>query len=95
MIYFCQAAVYSEELYESADIDIADSVKSFPYHPAVAEAHFLYVLTLVIFEGYHMFGESYYTGKHSRDLGLTIARYIYMEAFRKNDMGFGSAIITC
>ena len=41
-----------------------------------------------------MFTQSYvYWNENTPgDLGLTITRYIYQEAFRKNDMGYGSAI---
>jgi arabinosaccharide transport system permease protein len=96
MIYFLSGLQsIPEELYESADIDGADSVKKF-FHITLPllKPTTLYVLTLVIFEGYRMFGESYVYWEENTpgDLGLTITRYIYMEAFRKNDMGFGSAI---
>jgi arabinosaccharide transport system permease protein len=41
-----------------------------------------------------MFSESYvfWTEGMPGDIGLTITRYIHMEAFRQNDMGLGSAI---
>ncbi|NLE23850.1 MAG: sugar ABC transporter permease [Clostridiaceae bacterium] len=96
MIYFLSGLQsIPEELYESANIDGANKVQKFFYVTLpLLKPTTLYVLTLVVFEGYRMFGESYVYWEENTpgDLGLTITRYIYMEAFRKNDMGFGSAI---
>ncbi|MGE5613075.1 MAG: carbohydrate ABC transporter permease [Bacillota bacterium] len=96
MIYFLSGLqTIPDELYESANIDGADSIKKFFYITLpLLKPTTLYVLTLVVYEGYRMFGESYVYWEENTpgDLGLTITRYIYMEAFRKNDMGFGSAI---
>ena len=41
-----------------------------------------------------MFGESYVFWNEGMpgNIGLTIVRYIYQQAFQRNDMGFGSAI---
>jgi len=96
MIYFLSGLQnIQEELYESASIDGADTVKKF-FHITLPllKPTTIYVLTLVVYEGYRMFGESYVYWEENTPggLGLTITRYIYMEAFRKNDMGFGSAI---
>ncbi len=54
----------------------------------------IYTMTIAIFEGYRMFGESYVFWNEGMpaDIGLTIVRYIYQQAFQRNDMGFGSAI---
>jgi arabinosaccharide transport system permease protein len=96
MIYFLSSLqTIPVELYESADIDGAGSItKLFRITLPLIKPTVVYVLTLVIFEGYRMFTESYVYWQEANpgDIGLTITRYIYMEAFRQNDMGFGSAI---
>jgi arabinosaccharide transport system permease protein len=96
MIYFLSSLqTIPEELYESANIDGAGTVtKFFRITLPLIKPTVVYVLTLVIFEGYRMFTESYVYWQEANpgDIGLTITRYIYMEAFRQNDMGFGSAI---
>jgi len=53
-----------------------------------------YVFTIVIFEGYRTFGESYVFWKESMpgNLGLTMVRYLYQQAFTYGELGFGSAI---
>ncbi|HSK69443.1 MAG TPA: sugar ABC transporter permease [Candidatus Limnocylindria bacterium] len=96
MIYFLSGLQsVPAELYESADIDGANFLqKFFRITVPLLKPTIVYVLTLVVFEGYRMFTESYvYWNENTPGgLGLTITRYIYQEAFRKNDMGFGSAI---
>ena len=96
MIYFLSGLQsISTELYESADIDGANFMqKFFRITIPLLKPTIVYVLTMVVFEGYRMFTESYvYWNENTPGgLGLTITRYIYQEAFRKNDMGFGSAI---
>ena len=54
----------------------------------------IYVFTIVIFEGYRTFGESYVFWKESMpgNLGLTMVRYLYQQAFTYGELGFGSAI---
>lgn len=96
MIYVLSALqIIPDELYESADIDGAGPLGKF-FHVTLPliKPITVYILTLVIFEGYRMFSESYvfWTEGMPGDIGLTITRYIHMEAFRQNDMGFGSAI---
>ena len=96
MIYFLSGLQsIPNELYESADIDGANFLQKF-FRITIPQLKptIIYVLTLVVFEGYRMFTESYvYWNENTPgDLGLTITRYIYQEAFRKNDMGYGSAI---
>ena len=84
-----------EELYESAAIDGAGTLKQFFYVTLPQMKNItIYVLTLVIFESYRAFTESfvYWNDSNPGGLGLTITRYIFNEAFQKNDMGFGSAI---
>jgi arabinosaccharide transport system permease protein len=96
MIYFLSALqMIPGELYESADIDGAGVVgKFFRITLPLIRPTGIYVLTLVVFEGYRMFTESYvyWNENYPGDIGLTMTRYIYQEAFRQNDMGFGSAI---
>jgi arabinosaccharide transport system permease protein len=96
MIYFLSALqMIPLELYESADIDGAGTIgKFFRITLPLIKPTSIYVLTLVVFEGYRMFSESYvyWNENYPGDIGLTITRYIYQEAFRQNDMGFGSAI---
>jgi len=84
-----------DELYESASIDGAGAFKKFWYITLpMLKPILIYTLTITIFEGYRMFGESYVLWNESmpNDIGLTIARYIYQQAFQRNDLGFGSAI---
>ena len=96
MVYFLSALqIIPNELYESADIDGAGIFsKFFRITLPLIKPTAIYVLTLVIFEGYRMFSESwvFWPDSNPGDIGLTITRYIYLEAFRQNDMGFGSAI---
>jgi len=84
-----------EELYESAEIDGAGGIQKFFYITLpLLKPILIYTLTVSIFEGYRMFGESYVFWNESmpNDIGLTIVRYIYQQAFQRNDLGFGSAI---
>lgn len=83
------------ELYESAQIDGAGAVQRLWYITLpLLKPIVIYTLTIAIFEGYRMFGESYVFWNEGMpgDIGLTIVRYIYQQAFQRNDMGFGSAI---
>jgi arabinosaccharide transport system permease protein len=96
MIY-CLSALQSvpEELYESADIDGANTVqKFFKITLPQVKPILIYILTLVIINGYRMFTETYVYFNEStpNDNGLTIVRYIYQRAFQYNDMGLGCAI---
>lgn len=96
MIY-CLSALQSisAELYESARVDGANGFQQFVYItiPQVRPI-IIYVLTLTIINGYRMFTEGYvyWNETNPGDNGLTIVRYIYNQAFQKNDMGLGSAI---
>lgn len=96
MIY-CLSALQSisAELYESADVDGASKFQQF-IHITIPQVKpiIIYVLTLTIINGYRMFTEGYvyWNETNPGDNGLTIVRYIYNQAFQKNDMGLGSAI---
>ena len=96
MVY-CLSALQSipVDLYEAADIDGASSFQKFVFVtiPQVKPI-IIYILTLTILNGYRMFTEGYVYWNESTpgDLGLTIVRYIYQQAFQRNDFGMGSAI---
>jgi len=84
-----------EELYESAEIDGANTwTKFYSITLPLLKPIIIYTLTIGIFEGYRMFGESFVFWNEGMpgDIGLTIVRYIYQQAFQRNDMGMGSAI---
>ena len=84
-----------EELYESADIDGANvTQKFFRITLPQIKPIMIYVLTITVLEGYRMFTESYilWTDATPGDIGLTIVRYIYTEAFQNADFGYGCAI---
>lgn len=83
------------ELYESADIDGANFINKFlritlPQIKPIM----IYIFTITIIEGYRMFTEGYVFWNESNpgNIGLTMVRYIYQQAFQRNDLGFGSAI---
>lgn len=96
MVYYLAGLqTIPEELYESAEIDGAGAMqKFFTITLPLLKPILLYTLTVAIFEGYRMFGESYVFWNEGMpgDIGLTIVRYIYQQAFQRNDLGFGSAI---
>jgi len=84
-----------EELYESAEMDGANGFTRFYWITLpLLKPIIIYTLTIGIFEGYRMFGESYVFWNEGMpgDIGLTIVRFIYQQAFQRNDMGMGSAI---
>ncbi len=84
------------ELYESADIDGANTWRKFtnitlPLLKPVS----IYVLTISIYGGFAMFTESYmvFNGNGSpNDMGLTIVGYIYKTGLEQFNLGFGSAV---
>lgn len=96
MIYFLSGLqAIPEELYESADIDGANIISKFTRITLpLLKPIIIYVLTIIIFDGYRMFGESYVFWNEGMpgNIGLTMVRYIYQQAFQRNDMGFGSSI---
>jgi arabinosaccharide transport system permease protein len=84
-----------EELYESAEIDGANAFTKLYYITLpLLKPIIIYTLTIAVFDGYRMFGESFVFWNEGMpgDIGLTIVRYIYQQAFQRNDMGMGSAI---
>lgn len=96
MVYYLAGLqMIPKELYESAEIDGANAFrKFFNITLPLLKPIVIYTLTIAILEGYRMFGESYvfWTESTPGDIGLTIVRYIYQQAFQRNDLGMGSAI---
>lgn len=96
MVY-CLSALQNvpEELHEAAQIDGANTFQRF-LHVTLPQVKpiIVYILTLSIISGYRMFTEGYVYWNESNpgDNGLTIVRYIYQQAFQRNDFGMGSAI---
>lgn len=84
------------ELYESADIDGANTWQKFRYVtiPQLKPTT-IYVLTISIYAGLAMFIESYmvFNGNNSpNNIGLTIVGYLYRQGIEKNAMGYASAV---
>ncbi|NBD27791.1 carbohydrate ABC transporter permease [Paenibacillus glycinis] len=85
-----------KELYESADIDGANTWNKFsritlPLLKPIS----IYVFTISIYGGYSMFTESYmlWSGNRSpNDIGLTIVGYLYRNGLEQNNLGLGSAV---
>ena len=96
MVYFLSGLQnIPTELYESADIDGANKVQQFfKITLPLLKPIIIYVLTISIYGGFAMFGESYVYWNENMpgDIGLTIVRYLYQQAFQRNDLGLGSAI---
>jgi len=83
------------ELYESADIDGAGPIaKFFRITLPLLRPIVVYVLTISVYGGYAVFAESYVYWPEGMpgDTGLSMVRYIYQQAFGRNDLGLGSAI---
>jgi arabinosaccharide transport system permease protein len=88
------------ELYESADIDGANSLqKFFKITMPSLKPVITFVVIISVFGGFSMFTESYaYWGGTSAgsgspgDIGLTLVAYIYKTAFNYNNFGFAAAI---
>lgn len=96
MIYFLSGLQnISSDIYEQAEIDGANGCQRvFKITIPLLRPTIVYVLTMLIVEGYRIFGESYVFWKESTpgDIGLTIVRYLYQQAFTYGNLGFGSAI---
>ncbi|HEX3016847.1 MAG TPA: sugar ABC transporter permease [Caproicibacter sp.] len=84
------------ELYESAEIDGASTLKKFTKITLpMLKPMTIYVLTISIYGGMSMFTESYmlWSGNRSpQDIGLTIVGYLYRCGWEQNNMGLGSAV---
>lgn len=96
MVYFLSGLQnIPGEIYEQAEIDGATGAQRlFKITLPLLKPTVIYVHTMLIVEGFRIFGESYVFWKESTpgDLGLTIVRYLYQEAFTYGNLGFGSAI---
>jgi arabinosaccharide transport system permease protein len=96
MVYFLSGLQnIPTELYESADMDGANKFQQFfKITLPLLKPIIIYVLTISIYGGFAMFGESYVYWNENMpgDIGLTIVRYLYQQAFQRNDLGLGSAI---
>jgi arabinosaccharide transport system permease protein len=97
IVYFMSALQsIPNELYESADIDGANTWQKFlritlPLLKPIA----IYVITISIYGGYAMFTESFilWSGNRSpNDIGLTMIGLLYRHGIEKNSLGLGSAI---
>ncbi|WP_341444445.1 sugar ABC transporter permease [Petroclostridium xylanilyticum] len=85
----------SSELYESAEIDGANTIdKFFKITIPCLKPVIIYVVTISVYAGFAMFAESfaYWRSTPPGDIGLTLVGYIYQEGFNNNDLGFASAI---
>jgi len=83
------------ELYESADIDGANSIqKFFKITIPSLKPVIIFVTTISVFGGFSMFAESfaYWTSRSPGDVGLTLVAYIYQTGFNNNNFGFAAAI---
>ena len=83
------------ELYESAEIDGANSVQQF-FHislPGIKPV-LIYVITITVLGGFAMFTESValWAQNNPGGVGRTIVGYMYMMGFYKNNMGLASAV---
>ena len=85
-----------KSLYESAEIDGANSWKKFRYVTIpLLKPTTIYVLTISIYAGLAMFLESFmlWNGNSSpKNIGLTIVGYLYKRGIEKNQMGYASAV---
>ena len=84
IIYFTTIISINPSLYESAEIDGATGFQRLTRITLpLLKPTMIYVLTMLIVEGYRTFGESYVFWKESTpgNLGLTIVRYLYQQAF--------------
>lgn len=97
MLYFLSGLKgIDKSLYESAEIDGANSWKKFRYVTVpLLKPTTIYVLTISIYAGLAMFLESFmlWNGNSSpKNIGLTIVGYLYKRGIEKNQMGYASAV---
>ena len=97
MLYFLSGLKSIDTaLYESADIDGANSWEKFRFITIpLVKPTTIYVLTISVYAGLSMFMESFmlWAGPASpNNIGLTIVGYLYNRGIQKNDLGYGSAI---
>ncbi|MCR5451065.1 MAG: sugar ABC transporter permease [Lachnospiraceae bacterium] len=97
MLYFLSGLKSIDKgLYESADIDGANTIQKFIYVTIpMLKPTLIYVLTISVYAGLAMFLESFmlWAGNSSpHNIGLTIVGYLYKRGIEKNDMGYASAV---
>ena len=97
MLYFLAGLKNIDKgLYESAEIDGANSWQKFWYVTVpLLKPTIIYVLTISVYAGLSMFLESFmlWAGNGSpNNIGLTIVGYLYRRGIEKNQMGYASAI---
>lgn len=96
LIYYMSALKsIPAEIYESADIDGANSIQKFLKItvPSVRPT-IIYVLTISVYGGFSMFAESFtlFNGARSPgDIGTTLVGYIYNQGINQNNFGLASA----
>ena len=97
MLYFISGLKSIDtSIYESADIDGANSVQKFWYLtlPLIRPTT-IYVITISVYAGLSMFLESFmlWNGNSSpKNIGLTIVGYLYKRGIEKNDLGYACAV---
>ena len=96
MIYFLSGLQgISRELYESAEVDGANSWKKFIYITVpMLKPITIFVITISVTGGFSLFNEAFvFWGVTSpNDIGLTIVALIYRAAFTLGEFGYAAAI---
>lgn len=97
MLYFISGLKgIDTSLYESAEIDGANSWKKFRYITLpLLRPTTIYVLTISIYAGLAMFLETFMLWSNNpspKNIGLTIVGYLYNRGIQKNQMGYASAV---
>jgi len=96
MIYFLSGLQgISRELYESAEVDGANSIKKFFYITVpMLKPITVFVITISVTGGFSLFNEAFvYWGVSSpNDIGLTIVSLIYRAAFTLGEFGYAAAL---
>ena len=97
MLYFLSGLkAIDTSIYESADIDGANSRQKFWYLTLpLIKPTTIYVVTISVYAGLSMFLESFmlWNGNSSpKNIGLTIVGYLYKRGIEKNDLGYACAV---
>ena len=97
MLYFISGLkAIDNSIYESADIDGANSIQKFWYLTLpLIKPTTIYVITISVYAGLAMFLESFmlWNGNSSpKNIGLTIVGYLYKRGIEKNDLGYACAV---
>ncbi|MCR5160880.1 MAG: sugar ABC transporter permease [Lachnospiraceae bacterium] len=97
MLYFVSGLkAIDSSLYESADIDGANSWQKFWYLTLpLIKPTTIYVITISVYAGLSMFLESFmlWNGNSSpKNIGLTIVGYLYKRGIEKNELGYACAV---